>query len=190
MINLIDTNISYMIISGSTYQNDVLLNVKLNEGLASILYAREYSIINLATYQSGNYDRAYIAISPDGNDELRLNAIHLMERFNQDFVIVKYLGESVPKKIKRDGSECVLDINIYDNKIDNLSYICNGISFSFSEKKRYHHLKDKGELKPGMVVEILNNKSWIPKKIINPDLEWQNMYMLLAKYDKLRVQLS
>ena len=38
-----------------------------------------------------------------------------------------------------------------------------------------------------MIVEYLNNNKWNQKKVENPKQEWDDMYKLLSKYDKLRV---
>ena len=41
-----------------------------------------------------------------------------------------------------------------------------------------------------MIVEYLNNNKWFEKKIENPVDEWNRMFKLLSKYDKLRVALK
>jgi hypothetical protein len=121
------------------------------------------------------------------NNELRFDAIKLIERYNQDFVIVKYKGETEPKKILKDGSEIPVGINVYDSNSENINYIYNGVSFTFNEIKQYFHPKERKDIKAGMIVEILHNKIWVEKTILNPDLEWENLYKLLSKYDKVRV---
>jgi hypothetical protein len=76
---------------------------------------------------------------------------------------------------------------IYDSNINNKTYIYNGLSFTFNDKKRYHFLNYKDELKNGMIVEFFNNDKWIERKIVNIDIEYEKMYKLLIKYNKLRV---
>ena len=41
-----------------------------------------------------------------------------------------------------------------------------------------------------MLVEYLNEDRWIPKTINNVDLEYEKMYKLLMKYQKMRVSYS
>jgi hypothetical protein len=43
------------------------------------------------------------------------------------------------------------------------------------------------DLKVGMVVEYMNNNKWHEKMVQNPQDEWEKLYKLLIKYDKLRV---
>ena len=99
----------------------------------------------------------------------------------------EYKGETEPKKILKDGSEIPVGINVYDSNSENINYIYNGVSFTFNEIKQYFHPKERKDIKAGMIVEILHNKIWVEKTILNPDLEWENLYKLLSKYDKVRV---
>ena len=39
-----------------------------------------------------------------------------------------------------------------------------------------------------MIVEYFNNNQWSEKVVENPNDEWERMYKLLLKYDKVRVQ--
>ena len=41
-----------------------------------------------------------------------------------------------------------------------------------------------------MVVEYLNNNKWFEKEVEDPKQDWEKMFKLLAKYDKLRVALK
>ncbi len=76
---------------------------------------------------------------------------------------------------------------MYNTDSENRSYLHNGVSFSFVEAKRYWKPKSAEDLKIGMVVEYMNNNKWFEKKIQNPKDEWDKMYKLLLKYDRLRV---
>ena len=38
-----------------------------------------------------------------------------------------------------------------------------------------------------MIVEYFSNKNWTKKEIKNLDIEFEDMYKLLIKYDKIRV---
>jgi hypothetical protein len=39
-----------------------------------------------------------------------------------------------------------------------------------------------------MIVEYLNKDKWFSKKVENPKLEYEKIYKLLIKYEKIRVQ--
>ena len=60
--------------------------------------------------------------------------------------------------------------------------------FSFVESKRYRIPKSKDDFKAGMIIEYFNNNQWSQKVVENPNDEWERMYKLLLKYDKIRVQ--
>lgn len=187
MFNLSDPNIGYLIVS-SQNDNSSASDIKfLSDKLAHILYAKDYTLIPVTGYYNQKYEKSFIAISVDDNDKLRSDAIFLMDEFGQDSVIVKYLNESTAKKILSDGSEVPLGIAIYDSELKNKTYIYNGVSFSFVEQKRYYFPKEKKELKPGMIVEYFNNNKWNSKQINDLDSEYEKLYKLLMKYEKLRV---
>jgi hypothetical protein len=38
-----------------------------------------------------------------------------------------------------------------------------------------------------MLVEFMNNNKWYKQKVENPSLEYDGLYKLLIKYDKIRV---
>lgn len=190
MFNLSDPNIGYIIISSQNESNSPGESKFRSDKLANILYAKDYTLIPVTGYYNQQYEKSYIAISVDDNDKLRSDAIYLMDEFEQESVIVKYLSESTAKKILHDGSELPLGIAIYDSDLKNKTYIYNGISFSFIEQKRYYFPKEKKELKDGMIVEYFNNNKWCAKQIVNVEVEYDKMYKLLMKYEKLRVCYS
>ena len=76
---------------------------------------------------------------------------------------------------------------MYNTDSENKSYLHNGVSFSFVEAKRYWIPKTMDDLKVGMIVEYMNNNKWYERKVQNPKEEWEKLYKLLIKYDKLRV---
>ena len=92
-------------------------------------------------------------------------------------------------KIIFDGNEIPVEIQYYDNNENKKTYIHEGISFTLTDKKRYFFPKNKKDLKIGMVVEYFNNNRWCSKQVSNIDLEYEKMYALLIKYEKLRVAL-
>lgn len=184
MFNLQDSNISYLIITPST---DSFNEKFLCEKLSNILYGKDYTVIQISGYQNQKYEKSFFAICPDDNDRLRNDALYLINEFNQDSIIIKYRDEIDAKKILSNGSELLLGLSIYESEPKNKIYIHNGISFSFTEQKRYIFPKSKEELKSGMIVEFFNNNKWIQKKITDIDSEYDKMYKLLIKYEKLRV---
>ena len=187
MFNLSDPKIGYIIISSQTESTSASEVKFLSEKLATILYSKDYTIIPVTGYFEGRYEKSYVAISNEDNDKLRTDAILLMDEFNQSSVIVKYLNETQATKILNDGSERSLGIAIYDSEMKNKTYIYNGVSFSFIEQKRYYFPKEKKDLKPGMIVEFFNNNKWTSRQISDVDVEYEKMYKLLMKYEKLRV---
>lgn len=187
MFNLSDPNIAYLIVSSQNESSSASEMKFLSDKLANILYAKGYTLIPVTGYYNQQYEKSFIAISTDDNDRLRQDAIYIMDEFEQDSVIVKYLTETTAKKIISDGSEVPLGIAIYDSDLKNKTYIYNGVSFSFIEQKRYYFPKEKKELKSGMIVEFFNNNKWTTKQVNDVDTEYEKMYKLLMKYEKLRV---
>ena len=176
-MNLTDTKISYIILSSDNIDD-----------MVSILYAKDYKVIPIQGYYQGNYENSAIAYSYIDNDELRKDLIFLLNHFNQECGIIKYLGEKSAKKIFSDGSEKPLGIVMYNTDSENRSYLYNGVSFSFTEQKRYWIPKNEGDFKVGMIVEYLNKDKWFSKKVEDPKSEYEKMYKLLIKYEKIRVQ--
>ena len=80
-----------------------------------------------------------------------------------------------------------MGIVMYNTDSSNKSYIHGGISFSFVEKMKYWMPKDADDLKAGMIVEYMNNNRWHEKIVVDPREEWEKMYRLLLKYEKIRV---
>ena len=158
---------------------------RLNE-MISVLYAKEYQILPIKGYYKGNFEESVIAWGPD-NESLRRDTIFLLDQFHQDCAIIKYQRDSNAKKVFFDGSEQPLGLVMYNTDSENKSYLHNGVSFSFVEAKRYWIPKTMDDLKVGMIVEYMNNNKWYERKVQNPKEEWEKLYKLLIKYDKLRV---
>ncbi len=138
-------------------------------------------------YYKGQYENSALAFSDIDNDELRKDLIFLLNHLKQDCGIIKYKGETVAKKVFSDGSEKPLGIALYNTDSDNISYLHNGLSFSFVEQVRYWKPTKVEDFKIGMVVEYLNNNKWYQKKVQNPKEEWESIWKLMIKYDKIRV---
>jgi hypothetical protein len=179
MNGLEQANASYAILSSNNL-----------DALSSILYANEYQLLQIQGYYQGQFEESVMAFKMSDNDNLRKDVIFMLDHFNVDSAIIKYLGDTEPKKIFNNGSEYPLDVIMYNTNEDNKSYIHNGISFSFVEKPRYWKPKSVNDLKIGMVVEYLNNNKWCQKIIKNPEEEWNKMFALLTKYEKVRIQLD
>lgn len=179
MNGLEQTNASYAILSSNNI-----------DALSSILYANEYQLLQIQGYYQGQFEESVMAFKMSDNDNLRKDVIFMLDHFNVDSAIIKYSGDTEPKKIFNNGSEYPLDVIMYNTNEDNKSYIHNGISFSFVEKPRYWKPKTVNDLKIGMVVEYLNNNKWCKKIIKNPEEEWNKMFALLTKYEKVRIELD
>jgi len=165
----------------------ILLSSEKLDDMMSILWAKNYQILPIKGYYQEQYEDSALAFSAIDNDELRKDMIFLLNHFHQDCGIIKYRGESGAKKVFKDGSEKPLGIVLYNTDAENISYLYNGVSFSFVEQTRYWIPKGKEDLRVGMIVEYLSNKNWIKKEVRNLDSEFEDMYRLLIKYDKIRV---
>jgi hypothetical protein len=165
----------------------ILLSSEKIDDMLSILYAKNYQIIPIKGYYRGQYENSALAFSDVDNDELRKELIFLLNHFHQECGIIKYKGETVAKKLFADGSEKPMGIVLYNTDSENVSYLYNGVSFSFVEQVRYWKPTKLEDFKVGMVVEYLNNNKWFEKRVENPEQDWNKMFKLLSKYDKLRV---
>ena len=187
MINLNDSNISFMMCSPehkllSQMDNNLRCNRFIN-----MLYSMNYTVLPVFSYEKGTYEKNYLAICPDNNDVLRNEAIFMMNEFNKDSIVVKYKGDEELSRIIFDGNEISVEVNYYDNNENKKTYIHEGVSFTLNDKKRYFFPKRKEDLKIGMIVEYFNNNKWCSRQVNNIDSEYDKMYALLIKYDKLRV---
>jgi hypothetical protein len=155
--------------------------------ITTILYANNYDIVSIKGYYQEKFEDSVIAFSEKDSDCLRKDVLFLLSQFNQECAIIKYPGESGAKKIFKDGSEKPLGMVMYNTDSENKSYIHNGLSFSFVEKKRYWLPKKKEDFKKGMIVEYMNQDKWFEKIVDNPSEEYERMYKLLLKYNKIRI---
>ena len=175
-MNLQEQNMSYVILSSD----------KLDD-MISILYAKEYQIIPIKGYYRGQYEDSVIAFGRVDNDNLRKDVLFLINHFHQECAIIKYLGETSVKKIFKDGSEKPLGIVMYNTDAENISYLYNGVSFSFVEQVRYWKPTKKEDFRVGMLVEYFNKDKWYERLVEDPSQEYEKLYKLLIKYDKVRV---
>jgi hypothetical protein len=191
MFNLIDKNISYLLISPEKETHTDLENKSNCERACSILYSKDYTVLSVKGYYEGKYENSFLAIpNQESNDDLRKDALLLLKTFNQDCVIIKYLGEESATKIQEDGSEKPLETLVYNSDLNNKTYLYDGVSFSFVEKKRYFFPTKKEDLKTGMVLEYLHNTNWVKKEVFDLEREYLDLYKLMMKYNKLRVEVN
>jgi hypothetical protein len=176
-----------MIISPEIESYNQLDNNFRSQKLNNILYAKGYTIFPLIQHKDGVYLKSFIASTNEGNSTLKKDSIFFMNEFGKKSVILKYSGQEQIKQVYNNGKEKNLSLNIYDSNLENTHYLYNGISFSFTEQKNYQMITSKDELKKNMVVEYFNNDEWVECTIEDVDREWDRMYRLLIKYNKLRV---
>ena len=175
-MNLENPQISYLLIS-SDKLDDIL----------SVLYSRDYQILEMKNYESGIFCDSILAYGTIDSDSLRSDIVFLLDKFDVKSAIIKYKVENKPRRIFNTGSEKILSVSTYNENCNN-SYIYKGMSFSFIEEKRYWIPKQKQDFKVGMIIEYFNNNQWSEKLVENPNEEWDSMYKLMLKYDKIRVQ--
>ena len=179
MSGLEQPNVSYLIMSSGNI-----------DALTSILWAKEYQILPIKGYYDGQFEDSVMAYKLVENDELRRDAIMLLGEHGQESAIIKYTGDSEPRKIYSDGAERPLGVVMFNTDSRNKSYLHNGVSFSFVEKARYRVPRSKDELRAGMVVEYMSNNKWCQKRVGDLETEWEKMYRLLSKYDKIRIEVK
>lgn len=166
----------------------ILISSDKIEEISSILYAKNYNIIDLQEYYRGSYKPCILAYNNEGNDSLRDDALFILNHFKENSMTIKYLEDEVVKEIKFDGSENLLEVSMFNTDEDKISYVLNGISFSFINSNRYWKPNSKKDLKDGMTVEYMNNNIWHEKEIINLNEEYEDFFKLLIKYNRLRVK--
>jgi hypothetical protein len=165
----------------------ILLSSPKLDDMISILYAKEYQVLPIKGYYHGQYENSVMAYGLVDNDTLRNDVLFLLNHFHEECAIIKYTGDTNAKKLFRDGSEKPLGIVMYNTDSDNMSYLHNGVSFSFVESKRYWKPTKKEDFRVGMLVEYFNNNKWYERLVENPNDEYERLYKLLIKYDKVRV---
>jgi hypothetical protein len=183
MFNLSDINLRYLILSDDT------LNSIVNEKICDYLYSHDYTILPIKSFYKNQFFEAFIAISSyDDNSDLEFDAMFIRETFKLQSIVIKVKGQEQPKVVKSDGTENNLIITNYDSQLEKKTYIYQGISFTLTEKKRYFFPKNKDDFKSGMIIEYFNNNKWHSKIVQNIDSEFDKMYKLLIKYEKIRVE--
>jgi hypothetical protein len=186
MINLADKNSSYLLISPDKKGYSDITKKTIENRLFNILYSKDYILVPIKGYYDGIFENSFIAVSSENNETLRKDALLLMNELKQDSLIIKYNSEESAKRISKDGSERLLSINLYSDSNEKL-YLYNGLSFSFMEQKRYFFPKKKEDIKNGSIIEYFNQNKWNKKTVLDLDTEYESLYKLLIKYEKLRI---
>jgi len=158
-------------------------------GISSYLYSRGYQILEIKEYFNGNFENSIMAWSMDPNQNVKKESIDIMKFFNESSLISKEIGISESKKISNSGKEIPLKLSMYNTSSEIKSFIYEGISFSFIEQEVYKFPKKKEDFKNGMIVECYSKNGWVKKSIKNIDIEYINIYSILSKYNKVRIQI-
>ncbi len=158
-------------------------------GISSYLYSRGYELLEIKEYYQGEFEDVIMAWTKNPQQEIKKESLEILKYFNNNSIILKEVGQSESKKIFKNGFERPLGIVMYNTDSQNRSYIYEGISFSFVERKIYKFPKNQEEFKNGMIVECYSNNGWIKKTISNIDTEYKNLYKTLSKYNKVRITI-
>jgi hypothetical protein len=179
MLNLKNEESSYILASADNIS-----------ALTSYLYSIDYYILDIKGYYDGKFEDSILAFTNLDPDELRQDGLHIMEYFDQDCIIIKYKGQNSVVKLFKDGQEKPMGILLYNTDSNNKSYIHDGLSFSFVEQKLYFFPSKKEDFKVGMIIECFSNNKWNERKVYNIDSEFDKMYKLLMKYNKIRIAVN
>ncbi len=177
-MNLLETNLQYILTSSSNM-----------DALLSYIHSSNCSVLPIKGFYQNKWEDSVMIFNELSKFELNNLANFIMKNFNQDSVIIKYKGDNTAYSYSNNNKK-ELDYALYNTNAENISYIHNGISFSFIEKPVYTKPINKNDLKVGMTVELLNNNKWLEKTIYDLDKEWKEIYELFIKYDKIRIKLD
>jgi hypothetical protein len=157
------------------------------EQLYSVLYPKDWTILPIKKFFENELTDTYGCIATDiDNNTFREQILKILEYLKIESGIIKYQGTNEFVKISSNGEEIKLNLMIYESESPSPKYIYDGISFSFKEKTVYFYPRKKEHLKIGMVVEYYNDSVWTSKEISDLDSEYEKLYKLLIKYNKLR----
>lgn len=188
MIDLSNPKVSFIIVNPEMSDISELQNNWNCERTCSVLYSKDFTLFPIKELYKNKYTRAFLGISPSqNNDEIRQDAIQILEFLDINDGVIKYLGDKNPTKIDKFGRETPLIFSVYESDENSRIFIHEGISFAFVEQKRYFIPKKKEHLKEGMMIEYFNNNMWNKKQILKLNEEFEKMYKLLMKYEKIRI---
>ena len=185
-MRLDDPYINYIIISAYHSKEEDFKNRLEHSRLLDKLIFRDFTVMEMGT---DNGQSSILAYKECSDNELRYDAIELMDDFKQEFVIVKYKDEVDAKKISHEGREYLLGVVEYSGEDNHHNFYVEGAGFSFEPRKRYWTPSKPSDIKAGMVVEFMdNNNQWVSKEVRDPEVEYERMYKTLVKYNKLRIE--
>ena len=183
-MKLDDPYINFIIISAYKDNCEDVDNRLSYSKLYDSLIFKDFSVVEM-----GGNQPSLLAYKECDNNEIRYDAIELMDNYSQEHVIVKYKNETEAKKIFFDGRESLLGLVRYDGNTDNHNFFVEGNVFSFANKKRYNTPTKISDFKKGMVVEVKNNNGdWVSMSVKDPEVEYHRVFKVMIKYDKIRIE--
>lgn len=151
----------------------------------NILIGNGYALYEMLSHNGIGYSNSYIAIINSEDEKIEEDCNTLIQN-GLDKFFVKYNKKD--KIYKYENNKYKLQEITYFPIEINESYNINNATFKFKNLKEYTNIKDKEELKNGMVVEVCDKNKWISKTIQNIDEEYDTIYKLMIKYNKVRIE--
>ncbi len=173
-MDLNNKDISYVIFSGNKWSQ-----------IMSYLYSKEYTIHEMRTVQSDFIGKAILTYSSISNSELEKDTLFILEHFEEDHAYIKFKDTTEIQRISKYNINPV-SVSMYESNDDQLKYIIGEYSFSFNKMDKYMLLEKKEQITEGMCLEYFNDNKWNKTIVNDVDKEWNSMYSLLSKYNKLR----
>jgi hypothetical protein len=174
IMDLNNKDISYVIFSGNKWSQ-----------IMSYLYSKEYTIHEMRTVQSDFIGKAILTYSSISNSELEKDTLFILEHFEEDHAYIKFKDTTEIQRISKYNINPV-SVSMYESNDDQLKYIIGEYSFSFNKMDKYMLLEKKEQITEGMCLEYFNDNKWNKTIVNDVDKEWNSMYSLLSKYNKLR----
>lgn len=168
-------------------QNRYILIVPKNEeAVCSYLWSVDYDIDYMKTDKGDTVliaDLPYVESKRLKYDISNLYNLSIIER-----AYIKYDNSGYIHEVFSGGEEESFKITYFPTNENTEFFIYKNYSFSINNFKKYWKPSEEKDFKEGMVVELLNNNNWITMKVENPQKEFNDIYKLFIKYDKIRVE--
>lgn len=156
--------------------------------IESLLYSRGYILQTIQKVVDGQGSEALLAYKNSAGEDLERDIFELFDKAHLDSVIL--LHDGFYTHIKGQGSRIELEISTDQSSGgDELFFVIKERPLFFSPKKLYKDILQKEELIGEKMVQIFNQNRWQTMIIENLDEDWNNIYKLFAKYNKLRLPL-
>ena len=155
--------------------------------IESILYSRNWFIRNISKVDDTLTSEALFCYTLD-DVNLKSEALYLLQKtglrhcvvsIENSLFILTRSNESI--KISR-----VVDENDIEPAI--LYFIIQNMPYRFVREKTYNLVSMKEDLENGTQVQVLDGKVWIDMVVEDLDSEWKNLYGILSKYGRVRIQ--